>query len=190
VSGPGSITGWLDGLRAREGPAAQQLWEEYFRRLVGLARAKLNGRAAGPDDEEDVALSAFKTFCRGAEQGRFPQLNDRHDLWQVLVMLTDRKAIDAARRERAAKRGGREQGRVDVSDVIAPGPTPSFAAGVADEFRRLLDALPDDLQAVALLKLEGHTNSEIAGRLGRSAATVERKLRLIRRTWECRDLNG
>ncbi|HJZ93386.1 MAG TPA: ECF-type sigma factor [Gemmataceae bacterium] len=190
MSGPGSITGWLDGVRAHEGVAAQRLWEGYFRRLVGLARDKLNGRAVGPDDAEDIALSAFKTFCLGAEQGRFPQLNDRHDLWQVLVMLTERKAIDSARRQRAAKRGGREQGRVEMGDVVAPGPTPSFAAGVADEFCRLLDALPDELRTVALLKLEGYTNSEIAGRLRRSVATVERKLRLIRRTWERPDAHG
>jgi DNA-directed RNA polymerase specialized sigma24 family protein len=32
--------------------------------------------------------------------------------------------------------------------------------------------------------MEGHTNEEIAGLLGGSLATVERRLRLIRKEWE------
>jgi DNA-directed RNA polymerase specialized sigma24 family protein len=189
---PGSVTGWLDGLRVGDDVAAQRLWEGYFRRLVGLARHKLGGGPRGPTGSEDVALSAFDSFCRGAEQGRFPRLADRQDLWQVLVLLTARKAIDAVRRERAGKRGGgTSPGGADrpagpfLEDVVGPDPTPSFAAEVADECRRLLDALPDpELRSVALAKLEGYTNPEIAARLGRSVATVERKLSLIRRTWE------
>jgi DNA-directed RNA polymerase specialized sigma24 family protein len=185
MTGPGTITGWLDGLRAGDEQAAQRLWEAYFQRLVGLARARLASRPRGPVDEEDVALNAFDTFCRGVQEGRFPRLADRHDLWQVLVMLTARKAVDAARRERAAKRGGQaaaDDGRL-MEELIGPEPTPSFAAGVADELRRLLDMLDDDLRPVALLKLEGLTNPEIARQLNRSRATVERKLKLIRLTW-------
>jgi DNA-directed RNA polymerase specialized sigma24 family protein len=184
---PGSVTGWLDGLRAGDEVAAQRLWEGYFRRLVGLARHKLGGHPRGPAGSEDVALSAFDSFCRGAEQGRFPRLADRHDLWQVLVLLTARKAIDVARRERAGKRGGGAAGPAGpfLEDVVGPDPTPSFAAEVAEECRRLLDAQPHpDLREIALAKLEGYTNPEIASRLGKSVATVERKLNLIRRTWE------
>ena len=33
-----------------------------------------------------MALSAFDSFCRGAEQGRFPDLNNRNDLWGMLVL--------------------------------------------------------------------------------------------------------
>src|SRR4029077_8411207 len=79
---------------------AQKLWQEYFRRLVGLARVKLAARQLALNGPEDVALSAFKSFCRAAEDNRFPRLNDRHDLWQILVVLTARKAVDALRRER------------------------------------------------------------------------------------------
>lgn len=57
-------------------------------------------------NEEDVALSAFASFCRAAEQGRFPSLSDRDDLWKLLVVLTARKAVDLKRHEGRAKRGG------------------------------------------------------------------------------------
>src|SRR6516164_710913 len=101
-----SVTQWLDRLKAGDPHAAQKLWERYFRRLVGLARKKLGAAPRRAADEEDVALSAFASFCRGAAHGCFSQLHDRADLWQLLVMLTARKAFDLTQHERRQKRGG------------------------------------------------------------------------------------
>ena len=65
---------------------------------------------------------------------------------------------------------------------------PAFAAEVADELRRLLGALDDDvLRQVAVLRMEGHSNEEVAGRLGCGLRSVERKLALIRKAWERED---
>src|SRR6516164_6398408 len=94
-----SVTPWIDRLKAGDPDAAQKLWERYFRRLLGLARRKLGAAPRRAADEEDVALSAFDSFCRAAEQGRFPRLSDRSDLWQLLVLLTARKAFDLAQHE-------------------------------------------------------------------------------------------
>src|ERR1043165_1882401 len=88
MNGDGSITRWIGQLKAGDPVAAQLLWERYFRRLVGLARKKLDGAPRRMADEEDVALSAFDSFCRGAEHGRFPRLEDRDDLWRLLVVIT------------------------------------------------------------------------------------------------------
>jgi DNA-directed RNA polymerase specialized sigma24 family protein len=41
----------------------------------------------------------------------------------------------------------------------------------------------DTLRQVALLKLEGYENAEIAARLNCALRTVERKLNLIRALW-------
>src|SRR5262245_65121803 len=102
----GSVTLYLAHLRSGDSAAARQLWEGYFQRLVDLARQRLRGVPRRAADEEDVALSAFDSFCRRAGEGRFPRLDDRDDLWQALVMLTVRKAADQANRERRQKRGG------------------------------------------------------------------------------------
>src|SRR3954452_12662110 len=101
-----SVTQWIDRLKAGDPDAAQKLWERYFRRLVGLARKKLRAAPRRAADEEEVALSAFDSFCRGAEQDRFPQLHDRLHLWQLLVLPTARKACDLAQHKRRQKRGG------------------------------------------------------------------------------------
>jgi DNA-directed RNA polymerase specialized sigma24 family protein len=143
-------------------------------------------------DEEDAALSAFDSFVRGAACGRYPQLDDRHDLWRLLVVITERKVIDQSRHERRQKRGsGRIRGRPGPVDADQPlvsvagaEPTPEFAALVADECRRLLTGLRDDvLRTIALLRMEGYQNDEIARRFGCSLRTISRKLELIREAW-------
>ena len=56
---------------------------------------------------------------------------------------------------------------------------------MAEEWQRLLDCLPtDSLRQVALGKLEGYSNPELAQRLGCSLAGVGRKLGHIRRVWK------
>jgi DNA-directed RNA polymerase specialized sigma24 family protein len=200
-SDEGSVTRWIGDLKAGEAEAAQPLWERYFARLVRLARGKLQvdrGRA-GAADEEDVALSAFHSVCRGAAQGRFPRLTDRDDLWKLLVVITSRKAADQVQHDRRLKRGGGrvvgEAGPVGgardddgdegvLARAIGREPTPEFAAQVAEECRRLLDRLDDDtLRRVALRRMEGYTDEEIAGLLGCTRRTIVRKLDRIRRIW-------
>jgi DNA-directed RNA polymerase specialized sigma24 family protein len=193
-----TVTHWIGQLRAGDQVAAQHLWEGYFRRLVGLARGKLQSLPSRAADEEDVALSAFASFCRGVERGRFPQLADRDDLWHLLVTITARKAVHLTRDERSLKRGGGavryEAALVDhdsstaenfaIDELLGREPTPEFAAQVAEEYQRLLDSLGDaDLRTIAVWKMEGYTTDEIAAKLRRAPRTVERKLDLIRRRW-------
>jgi RNA polymerase sigma factor (sigma-70 family) len=185
MSSSGSVTHWLALLKAGDAAAAQPLWERYFRRLVGLARLKLQGAPRQAADEEDAALSAFDSFCRAAEAGRFPRLDDRDDLSQVLLLLTARKALRQKEREQAQKRGaGRMVSEADLAQLIGDEPTPEFAAQVSEEYRRLLDLLGEqELRAVVGLKVEGYTTQEIARHLQCSPRTVERKLERIRSIW-------
>src|SRR5262245_23373067 len=133
-----SVTHWVSLLQGGDPAAAQRLWERYFQRLVGLARARLSGHPRRAADEEDVALSVFRCLCEGAARGRFPRLDDRDDLWRLLVTLTERKAINLTRDERRLKRGGGavvSAGELARSDDSSPAgleqiagrePTPEF----------------------------------------------------------------
>jgi DNA-directed RNA polymerase specialized sigma24 family protein len=118
-----SISQWIIGAKEGRSQAIDALWGRYFDRLVRLARRQLAAQPRRAADEEDLALSAFASFCRAAEEGRFPDLSDRDDLWRLLV-------------------------------------------------------------TIAVAKIEGFTNKEIADRLDCSVSTVERSLRLIRRIWQ------
>ncbi|CAN5914293.1 ECF-type sigma factor [soil metagenome] len=199
----GSISRCLADIKAGDADAIQPLWERYFEQLVRLARRRLRASShpRTASDEEDVALSAFRAFFDGVQSGRFPRLSDRDDLWRVLFKITADKAIDQIRRESRQKQGG---GHVrpetdlnpnhDVEDdvrlldqVIGREPSPEFAAMIAEEYRRRLDALDDDrLRRIAELKLACYTNEEIKDRLGCSLRTVTLRLELIRKTWQAK----
>lgn len=200
VDPEGSVTQWIADLQV--GPTDQtdqaeyELWDRYFRRLVALARMKLGDAPRGAEDEEDVAVSALRTFYSGLAAGRFPQLEDRHNLWALLAKITACKAINQRNRQLAKKRGG---GRVlsetqlaqpgsmnerQLAEFVEDGLTPDFVAAVNEQCQELMDRLPDDkLRLIAHRKLEGYTNEEIAVELGVVLRTVERKLSLIRSTW-------
>jgi DNA-directed RNA polymerase specialized sigma24 family protein len=198
MSSAASVTTWVEQLRAGNRAAARHLWDRYFPRLVGLARRKLRGLPRRAADEEDVALSALASFCRGAEQGRFPRLEDRDDLWALLMVITARKAIDLRQREGRQKRGGGrvggesvldellgdEDGARGISQKVGKEPTPEIAAQVAEQFRVLLALLPnEEVRSVALRKMEGYTHDEIAAAIGCAVVTVGRRVELIRSVW-------
>jgi DNA-directed RNA polymerase specialized sigma24 family protein len=193
-----TITRWIDGLKAGDQEAARQLWDHYFQKLVRLAGRKLPAQMRRTFDEEDVALSAFKSFCAGVAEDRFPQLNDRDNLWAVLVIIAVRKAQAYLERQTRQKRGGgqvrgdsvflkaqAEGTPVGFDALVSAEPTPAFTAQVAEECQRLLDALGDEsLQTIAVLKMQGHTIDEIAAGVGCTKRAVQRRLEIIRRTWQ------
>jgi DNA-directed RNA polymerase specialized sigma24 family protein len=189
ASETGSVSEWIRRLQAGDPQAAQKLWERYFDRLIALARKGLKAVQGCPSDEEDVALSAFATFWRGATRGQFPKLSDRHDLWRLLVVLTARKAQHVCRDEQRQKRGGRKRqlrgSEPAMDNLVSREPTPEFAAQVAEQCDRLLAGLKtDELRHIAVLKMQGHTTDEIARELGCARSTIERRLRLIRSLWK------
>jgi DNA-directed RNA polymerase specialized sigma24 family protein len=181
------VTVWLGQLQAGDPAAARPLWDRYFHRLVGLARKRLKDSPRRAADEEDVALSAFDSFCRNAEAGRFPDLTDRDGLWRLLATFTLRKATHHLRDEGRQKRGGgavAAGGSGTLEEVFGREPDPELAAEVAEECERRLAALGDpELRRVALLRMEGHSVEDVAERIGCAPRSVKRKLQLIRSIW-------
>ncbi len=188
-----SVSQYIEGLRAGDGDSTQKIWERFYGRLVRLASQKLstNKKAA---DEDDVVQEAFAQFFREVEQGRFPKLDDRHDLWQVLAMLVDRRAKDHAHREQAQKRGGgnvhtesifmKWENSGGIAGVPNPEPTVDLARELSEVFGERMKELDDQaFRELALLKLQGYNNREIAEKTGFSLRTVERRLEQIRAKW-------
>jgi DNA-directed RNA polymerase specialized sigma24 family protein len=196
-----SVTIWIQQLKDGERDAVEKLWKDYFPRLVRQTQRWLRRTPTQAVDADDVALSAFDSFCRRAEQGRFPKLFDRGDLWQLLVVIAFRKACDQVKHEarRQPPNGrvlhastlsavvGEDSGAI-FTRLIGREPDPEFAAQTAEEYRRLLEMLPtQELRDVAVWKLEGYTNVEVAAKMkdgkGCAESTVERKLARIRKIW-------
>jgi DNA-directed RNA polymerase specialized sigma24 family protein len=193
-----TVSQWIAQLKTGDAHAAQRLWETYFQRMVQLARQSLEGAPRRAADEEDVALSAFKSFCLGAQAGRFSKLMDADSLWPLLMAITANKSVDLIRENNRQKRGGTGKGggvgekspvhESSLSDLISREPTPEFAAQISDNLQHLLkvlDATGDqDLRRIAILKMDGYSNQDIAESVGCVRRSVERKLQLIAGLWE------
>jgi DNA-directed RNA polymerase specialized sigma24 family protein len=199
-----SITEWTIHLQAGDALAAQEFWQRFVDQLVRLARRKLGGVARRVADEEDVVISVFDAAFRGIREGRFSKLDDRHELWQILAMLTERKAIGSKRRSGALRRGrglirgesaflkraGNTSHVGGLSQFAGQKCAAEFAAAAGDQLSHLLGSLRDaSLREIAFGKLAGYTNCELSDRLGLTLRAVERKLSLIRREWESRVLS-
>lgn len=181
------ITGWIGGIKSGDDEAIRKIWEHYSPRVVALARERLPVWLRSIVDGDDVANDAMCSVIMGLQGGRFPELQDRDDLWALLACITARKAINQINMAQRQKRPPAKAGLPLGEELIAPDPPPDLLWIAAEQFELLIDCLhrkDELLETIALWKFEGCTNQEIARRLNCSDRRVARKLELIRMTWE------
>jgi serine/threonine protein kinase len=199
---PGSVTDLLGRLRSAEpdvrDEAAAAIWGRYCESLLDLACRSLDRRLQRRVGADDVVQHTFKSFFFRQQRGQY-DLADRSDLLRLLVRMTLNKARGAAVKESRRRRDYRREQPVRANPADRGSeshwlleqakqghPTPEDAAAFSEEVEHRLARLPEDLRRVALYKLEGYTNAEIAAlpAMGCTVRTVERKLRLIREAWD------
>ena len=136
----------------------------------GQVEIELAEAAAGHQVEDQVALGSQRA---------------------VVVAGAIGDAASAQRDERRAKRGGGKVLAVgtypsddELVAIVGSEPSETFAEQLADEFRRLIDALPDEeYRRIAVLKLEGQSTTQISAALGLNERRVQRRLKVIYATW-------
>jgi DNA-directed RNA polymerase specialized sigma24 family protein len=138
MSSTGSVTNLVKGLKAGDSAAIDRLLERYRARVTGLARKRLRGAPRMVEDEDDIANRALWSLCKGARDGKFPRLNDRQDLWGLLVVITIRKATDQIAFWNAAKRRPPKatDQAVGDDDLIQRGPGPETLNILCEEYDR------------------------------------------------------
>lgn len=194
---PRSVTKLIAILRSDDSDvrqvAARLIWERYFRALLSLARKNLGQSVRRREDEEDVLQRMYDSFCRRQARGDF-DLTCRDDLWALLVQITLRKARNTANKHRVGKRDvNREEPEAAQGSALSQWalesmedatPTPVEATILNEALELRLQSLLDpELRQIAIWKLEGWTNKEIADHHGCVERTVERKLERIRSRW-------
>ena len=194
------VTVWLRQLEVGDTQAAEPLYQHFCNRLLEMARHRIPANIRSAYDQDDVAVSAFHSVFLGVRKQKY-QLHDRGDFWRLLLTIAERKIAKRVRYELHGKRDVRRVVRNSVflprptaqsvdsptslESVAGREPTPEFAAEIADTCKTLLDLLPDDnSRKIAQLKLENHTADEIAVKLGCTRRTVQRKLLVVRKTWQ------
>lgn len=193
------VTGIIQRVRTGDEAAAQELWNRYSEQIVEVARRSLKDSSRRVQDEEDVAVIAFKSLLAGMTAGRFPELDHRDQLWRLLVVITTRKAAAVIEKDHRQKRGGGDvrgdsavmyrenEGSVlgGFDQLESEKVPPDIVTVMADQTQQLLASLPDETaQRIAALKIEGFTHQEIADKLEINTRTVERRLKQIRELWQ------
>ena len=191
---PGSITNAIRRLEDDScSKAAEKLWTEFFERLCQFASTKIYQRHKRLISAEEIASDAFLNLMEGIKKRKFDNLNGRNQLWALLVALAARSASAQRRHHDRKKRGnGKVRGDSVFEELEANGF--DYLAGAEGDqdlshidvvLKELLERLPDErYNTIALLRLEGYSNNEIATELDCSERTVERKLQAIRMIWE------
>src|SRR5437016_14196174 len=77
-------------LRAGDEAAAAAIFDRFARRLIALARARLDRLVSSKVDPEDVLQSAFRSFFLRHAEGRW-DLIGWDGLWGLLARITVRK---------------------------------------------------------------------------------------------------
>ena len=188
---PGSVTSWLDQLRetSHDDELQQEIWNRYFPKLAAVARRHLSPSARRTVDEEDIALSTLNAFFSKVSRGQFSRLSDRAQLWALLTVIATSKAINVRRKHLTKKRGsGLVRGDswfsgVELRNLAMSEPGPQELAEFRELVTSLLEKLAPPLKRIALDKLMGKPDWEIAEELGVSPRTVARKLARVRSLW-------
>jgi RNA polymerase sigma-70 factor (ECF subfamily) len=179
----------MQRLRAGDDRAAALIFHEFARRLVGLARSRLDAVMARKTDPESVVQSVFLSFFARQAEGRF-ELTDWDSLWGLLARITVRKCGHRIQHYRAARRDvGRETApAADESsaswEAIARDPTPSEAAALTETVEQLLAELNERDRQILVLSLQGSSVPEISERVGYTERTVYRVLGWVRQRLE------
>lgn len=173
-----------------------------FSGLLGRYANRLLDRRGriGFVDGEDIAQDALFQFARRVKEGQLPIANHA-ELHAQLKKLTQQAAVDALRKERAAKRGGQvtilsrdavaDQNGGEGPAILARDLDPAVKAAAVDRVEFWMDHLArkrPEYPLIALLKSHGYTNQAIARAMDFSESKVDRAVRDIAAT--LRDLNA
>lgn len=172
--------------------AAQELWDRYVSRLIGLARVRLSDRMKRRVEPEDVVQSAYRSFFRKAGEGKFT-LNKSGDLWRLLATITVMKVRGQVEFHTAQKRGiyaeasadGKSEYRVSPEAIVEE-PSPQDAAVIIEELEAAMQDLAPLQRKIFELSLQNLSEAEIAEEVQRSGRTVRRTLQQIRDDLEAR----
>ena len=164
--------------------AAEMIFERYLERLTRLARSRISPRFFSRFDEEDVVLSAFRSFFLGARKGQF-SIRRSGDLWRLLVKMTLHKLYRNLARHTASKRAVEFEETVGVdgelvSWCVSHDPTPDEAAAFAENLELVMAKFSTEQRIAFELRLQGEKLEEIAKEMQVSERTVRRILVSIR----------
>lgn len=187
----GSVSHWLKELKAGDSVAVEAIWNRYYQKVVELAGRKMKVNPDHAVDGEDIAQLVMHRFCTNAVQGGYPSLDDREQLWDLLVVFTLNRIRKHLRACNTLKRSGLfsqvfEFRQAEVLQDLQTPEAPTIMADMMESWLARLDQEDPDgqLKQIAVWSMDGISGSEIARILKKRKSFVLQQIRLIRLLWE------
>lgn len=191
---PGSVSGWIAQLRQGDPAAINNLVARYFGKIAQYAEGRLRRGIRVTDDGEDIALTVLQAIAKQVSNGRYPDLQDRDDLWFMMIVIAQHAVIDRQRVELRRSKSGApihnmtdllQTYNVELDNFIGREDSEARLLEIIDCWEELLRKLPDDrMRQVAQLKIQGLSNREVANELDLVPRTVDRKVNAISQLWQ------
>lgn len=186
---PGSVTHWLNQLQVGQSQAAEPIWKRYQAKLVSIASQQLDKNPDRSVDGEDLVQSSFRNVFLAVQNGKYPNIDNREDLWGLLYIATVNRVRQHYRELNALKRSHISSSRATDPTILEDLQTPFAEAQAADLLEYLLSRLDLEdpshlLRQIALLYLDGHAASSIAKQLHKRKTSILISLRFIRSIWQ------
>lgn len=157
------IARWALAVNAADQGELATLWDGILPSIQQLAELWLAKSLQRDAQNHDPDLSPIQLFI-GRLENRQLRFRGGDELWRLAASVA--------------------LSRVDPAEQDGLQSSSKFAGQVACACRPLLDELADaDLESVALFKLNGSTNDEIAETMDCTRRTIQRMLKLIREIW-------
>lgn len=187
----GSVSHWLKELKTGDSLAVEAIWQRYYQKVVELAVRKMKINPDRSVDGEDIAQLAMHRFCQNATLGYYPNLDDREQLWDLLVVFTLNRIRKHLRACNTLKRSGLnsqvfEFKRTKALEDLQTPEAPTIMADMVSTWMNRLD-LEDrtgQLKQIAIWSMDGISGSEIARILKKRKSLILQQIRLIRLLWE------
>lgn len=175
----------IDLWRQGDQDAARRIVERYCDRMLLLARRRISERLASRVDPDDILQSVFRTFFRRVKEGQFV-FEEQDDLCKLLMRITLHKTLRQVAFHRAAKRdpgqevGQGEHHRERLLAVLDREPTAEATVAFLDQMEHFLGKLDGETRRIIEMRVEGHSNEEIAKELGIYDRKIRRAVERVR----------
>lgn len=162
---------------------SSQLWQQLYDELHTIAAGYMRRESKG-----NLLQTTFVLHEAYLRLKDYPEWSDPNSFLSAASVTMRRVLIDSARKRESEKRGGDRQ-RISLAEAQLSVEGNQFVCyEIHEALQKLAEFATEESQILEMMVFGGMTGDEIAGSLGVSSSTIDRRLR-VAKTWLRRELS-